>query len=706
MDENFSKEGMVDNQVLLPGTSIALPQLCTSADGRPCHILDQLPACNELLTAIRCRLDEETPDKLSLVSKNGLPENSATEAERREGCKLVFCLLRIHRCLDTVELEIHRDDGEPGEHQILILRSLRTAPALRELKLKGVLSSLTVMPELSCLSFLTRLETLECSVADSREMAAVLGRLLETSSCLTTLRLNVHVFSDDVSYAQELWAALATCKLLKSLQVGFWYFDFYTTSDNCMPFYESLEQMSTLTCVHIAYYCFHSAQGLKSVLKALGGNKGLVNVILQEFIVDYEEATAIGKFLAENSVIRNFELRSCCWRDDGVKAARYDTDDFGTLTPRILPWLSILKTNHVLQKLRFSFFGFSPAECAAFLEELGRNRTLRIVSIEDFQEYCCCLSRRGHRSKTCKVFDVICNPRTEIILAECEQIRPVKLYIFTAEHLAWFVAAALPLGLRHRVTEVKLKLNWITVNHESASVIAEFIKASNILTRLELDLTSQERGAEISEVRRTILKAVLRNSSIKDLDLWYPDCTVPDAVELAYAIGESKSICCLNLCISSDAGLLFLSHIFPSISCNYTLVRVHVTRIPHLGEAVYHRLLSVAARNRHLVARAAKFAAGSTSRACAEAMECVSSNPALVDELCELASADEIEACRMITHRLEGLQDLDNFMHISGVVKRRVVCQMYINGALQLDDVDRYSWHCVRKYLRLADVQK
>ncbi|KAH9370878.1 hypothetical protein HPB48_020717 [Haemaphysalis longicornis] len=60
----------------------------------------------------------------------------------------------------------------------------------------------------------------------------------------------------------------------------------------------------------------------------------------------------------------------------------------------------------------------------------------------------------------------------------------------------------------------------------------------------------------------------------------------------------------------------------------------------------------------------------------------------------------------MISKRLEGLQNLKNFMQISGLVKQRVVCHVDSSGWLQLDDVDEYSWLSVRKYLRLADVRK
>ncbi|KAH9383339.1 hypothetical protein HPB48_024554 [Haemaphysalis longicornis] len=585
MDENFGNEGVVGYQVLLAGTSIALPQLCTASDGRPCHILDQLPACNELLTAIRCRLDDEEPDKLSLVSSSGLPENSATEAERREACALIFWLLKSHRCLDTVELFMYKSLQEAEENQALILRSLRTAPALRKLKLHYALSSQSVIPELSCLSFLTLLETLECSVTDSLEMAAVLGPLLETSFSLTTLKLDV----------------------------------------------------------------FH----------------------------------------ADFCLLRHRRLRHS---DTANSTLAVDSEDKPGAAETV-----------------FKFGGFLPAECAAFLEELARNRTLRIVSIEDFQQYYSCLCRRGQRSNNGGVSGTIRGRHPEIILAECEQIRQVNLGIYTSEALAWFVTAAVPLGLCHRVTELQLSLDhWRVPTQESASVIAEFIKASNTLTRIKLYFYSSgdPRNLAFWEARSTFIRAVHLNPSIKHFILWYPDCTAADAEELACAIRESKSICYLDLGLGPDSGLLFIFHIWPRISRNYTLVRAHVRDIPHLGRAGYRRFLSVAARNRHLVARAAKFAAGSSSRACAEAMECVSCNPALVDKLCERASVDETEACTMISQSLRVLQDLDYFMQISGVVKRRVACHMDVSGGLQLDDVDQYSWRCVRKYLRLADVQK
>lgn len=699
MSENSDKEGELDYQGLAPVASITFPELCTASDGKPCHILDQLPACNKVLSVIQCRLDERPPDKLWLVSHQKMIETSATEDARRKACGLIFRILKSHCCLGTIELFMCAHSQQLEEHQRLIVRSLQSAPALRRLNITVLFSSLSKMPELPCFSFLTLLETLECSLIDCSDVAAMLGPLLRTTFSLTILRLDIS--NNTVSCERELWAALATCKLLSSLTVRFHVAN-TPTKDDWMPFCEYLEKTSSLRSVYIDVGSFLPAQWLKSTLEALYGNKGLLNVGLANFVVDIEETIAIEKFITENSGIRKFELRWCSWRNDGASDARYDTDDFGTLTPRILPWLSILKRNHVLQKLRLNFRGFSPAECEAFLEELAINRNLRTVFIEDFQEYCWCLRHRGHRTKDGGKCGALHDRRAEIKIVECEQIRQVSLNIATPKALAWFVAEALPLQLGRRVAGLTLYLAHLNLSHESGSTIAEFIESSHSLERLVLDFSY---SSPMSEVRRAILSAVHRNASIQLFHLVYPSCSSLEAEQLARTIRQSKTMCWFTLDLNYEAEQMFLSQIFPDISRNYILVGAYVEGVPDVGAGEYQNLLSVMARNERLVARAAEFVAGRSSKHYAEALEFVSSSPALVNKLCALASVDEAEASGMINESVRRLQDMDDFMRIAGVVKRRVVCLMKGWGKLQLDDVDEYSWHCVRKYLRLADVQ-
>ncbi|KAH9370881.1 hypothetical protein HPB48_020714 [Haemaphysalis longicornis] len=442
---------------------------------------------------------------------------------------------------------------------------------------------------------------------------------------------------------------------------------------------------------------------------SINGKKSLVDVILEYFIVDTEEAIMIEKFLRDNIGIRTFELKNCSWRSGTIYFPAYKKADLETVTPRIISWLSILQANSALEKLRFTFHCFSPVECAVFLEELARNRHLKNVYIEDLQEYCCCLNSRRPSSNSEEKGDLLQGRRPEILLIECKPIRRIRLNLWTSEDLDWFVTVVLPLQFSHRVTDFTLILSLLDPTPEAALAIAKFIEESKTLAQLVMDLgcpKNDRNELKISAVQKTILGGVHRNSSIKDFVLCYTDCTDVEAEELAHTIRKNKTVCYLNLNLGLNAGHVFLSQLFPRIWCNYAVLRCAIMGIPYLLESAYHNLSNVAARNQRLVARAAKFTLGSSTKPCAEAFELVSSNPGLVDELCELVSVEETEASRMIRQRLRWLQNFNSFMQVSGVVKRRVACHMNISGWLHLDDVDEYSWRCVRNYLRLADIQK
>ncbi|KAH9371165.1 hypothetical protein HPB48_005635 [Haemaphysalis longicornis] len=181
--------------------------------------------------------------------------------------------------------------------------------------------------------------------------------------------------------------------------------------------------------------------------------------------------------------------------------------------------------------------------------------------------------------------------------------------MLTPEDLTWFERAVLPLDLPHRVSHFQLGLREVDPRQETVYAIAEFIETSNTLSRLVLDFRQWDIDPEtssMSEFRRTILKAVHRNTSIQYLALWYDDCPSPDAEELACTVGESKTMCYLDLDLGPSAGSVFLSRLLSIIWHNYTVISAYMEGIPDAGKLLYDNLLSVLTRNWRLVGRAAK----------------------------------------------------------------------------------------------------
>ncbi|KAL3224257.1 hypothetical protein MRX96_049583 [Rhipicephalus microplus] len=81
-------------------------------------------------------------------------------------------------------------------------------------------------------------------------------------------------------------------------------------------------------------------------------------------------------------------------------------------------------------------------------------------------------------------------------------------------------------------------------------------------------------------------------------------------------------------------------------------------------------------------------------------------HPALLVEVTELLKVEKAELVNSIRDRLEGLETLDGFMKLAGVIKERVVCHPSDDGCTQLDALNEDCWRHVRQYLFLDDVKE
>ncbi|XP_049523642.1 uncharacterized protein LOC125945593 [Dermacentor silvarum] len=89
---------------------------------------------------------------------------------------------------------------------------------------------------------------------------------------------------------------------------------------------------------------------------------------------------------------------------------------------------------------------------------------------------------------------------------------------------------------------------------------------------------------------------------------------------------------------------------------------------------------------------------------CAAGLDRVSRHPALVAELAEVLSIDQVEAADMVQRRFRSIEGLHEFMRLAGVVKGRVTCLPREDGRMQLDDLNDDCWAHVRRYLELDDL--
>ncbi|KAH9384729.1 hypothetical protein HPB48_026742 [Haemaphysalis longicornis] len=67
-------------------------------------------------------------------------------------------------------------------------------------------------------------------------------------------------------------------------------------------------------------------------------------------------------------------------------------------------------------------------------------------------------------------------------------------------------------------------------------------------------------------------------------------------------------------------------------------------------------------------------------------------------------SVDENTAVERVCKSLHHIRLMVVFMRFTGVIESQLAFCEETSGRLWLQDIDEYSWCCVRRYLRVADV--
>ncbi|KAL3246238.1 hypothetical protein MRX96_057783 [Rhipicephalus microplus] len=93
-----------------------------------------------------------------------------------------------------------------------------------------------------------------------------------------------------------------------------------------------------------------------------------------------------------------------------------------------------------------------------------------------------------------------------------------------------------------------------------------------------------------------------------------------------------------------------------------------------------------------------------TCSLCAQALERVSSHPALPQLVSEPTSAIMEEAAASVRNRFRSLQCMQDIMCLAGVVYQRVTCCAPGQGCKQLADLNDDCWNHIRRYLKLCDI--
>ncbi|KAH9371548.1 hypothetical protein HPB48_014679 [Haemaphysalis longicornis] len=690
------------------GSKLQFPELCTANQREACHIVAELPIWNEYLCQACIELREDAPGQLYLVFRDYYQFECNGENQMERAFVLVGCLLKMHHCL--VGFHLRYSFFDIGRFQELLCFGSNVYHSLKSLIITGALAPLLLQNISMVIPQLRNLEELrmEHSKVSDGFIEAVCT-LISTSAFLKQLCLPNYDMNKEE--AEAVYNALKLNINLEELHVNT-SFLLPETTHCCVDFACYLAHSNTLKTIVIDSTQHRLLRILAPVIHALTRSKTLRYITLDSFFVDLQGARAIEIFLSNNTTAKSFRLKNCRWHGNhGMwseqEDTKYDTDDMGSVSQRIRPWISILRKNRSLQELTLNLSAFSPAECKTLFCELIKNPTIRKIKIEDIAFY---FSRRGRRIYCPSAIQQTRSDtadKPDIIVAKCNQLHDLKLAIYEAEDCAWFKETILALTVSNYITKLSLDLRLIFQDGIISSVCA-YITETSVLRKLHLWLPwiRLPHFQSASTDRRNIMRALERNSSVRKLTLENSDLDGDELAFLADIIRSSQVIHTFVLGSFPDSAETFLQHLSMNFSGNYTLVslqffttRLRVTRS-------YFIVKDIVRRNHDLVTRAAQFVLGNRSRCCCEALESVHWNSALVEKLCNICSWEETKAAESVCASMKEIRGVVGYMRFAGVVENGLDFVENPCGGLWLDDIDEYSWLSVRQYLRVADVSQ
>ncbi|KAH9382701.1 hypothetical protein HPB48_023257 [Haemaphysalis longicornis] len=700
---NFAE--LHDLPAFFTGAKLQWPQLCTATESEACHIAAELSVWNEFLCQACIQLREDAPGKLCLVFRDYYEFESNGEKQIEKAFILVSCLLKTHRCL--VGLHISYGFSDINRFQEHFIFGSSVYHSLKSLQITSLSAPLVLENISVAVRHLAKLEDLKIDLRKlPHGFIEALCSLTRTSSSLKHVSLP--------RYEMKLWevelfyASLAEncnleelCVNTSSLLPG--------SEHCCVDFARYLASTATLKSLELYSTKYRLSRILAAVVLALSGNHALRSITFTGFFVDMEGARAIKRYLAKNTMVKIFSLKECRWHGKhgpwhATDNSKYDTDNIGVLSGRIRPWISILRKNRTLQCLTLNLSGFSPAECNALFDELVNNSTIQKVTIEDIGLYC---SRRGRRlssPRTNRRSKTI-HERPDQLVAECRQLSDLKLMYYEPDDSTWFkMTVPVLTGCRH-ITTLSLDMRF-SFQDGAVSLVATYISQTSVLRDLHLCLPWFLVIVNPNDTthRLEVLRALEKNSSVRKLTLWENGFNIGEISFLAKIVRSSKVLHTFTLNSFAEQVETFMQHLSPDFYLNQTLVslqfyatRVRVTRS-------FFVVRDIVRRNHDLVTCAAHFVIGNRSRQCCEALEAVAHNSALVEKLQEMFSVDEQTAVDSVCKSLHHIRLMVVFMRFTGVIESQLAFCEETSGRLCLQDIDEYSWCCVRRYLRVADV--
>ncbi|KAK8761017.1 hypothetical protein V5799_027714 [Amblyomma americanum] len=462
-----------------------------------------------------------------------------------------------------------------------------------------------------------------------------------------------------------------------------------------------------------------SKRALESLVKAIAPRTTLEELVIEIDIYDGEVKTVFAEIMARNRNLRTLRVTwptNCVtWPANYFMSSILDGFELlgGDTATRIEPWLLALPENDTLLALTVDLWRFSKEECGMFFRALVLNKALQCVNIgylpacADLKEICQII-RDSRLAKAIHIQDHPLSIGSLPMLPECPEVTSLTVSSLHLKNSEILRRTFEILASCNHVTSLRVCVQDCFLGKIQAAMAAYIMEALTlkdleVQVNLEYELEDQQHDPDAEKL---LVNALASNLSLTRIALYELPLSEDNCEFLANAFVNSQNLSELSFeAFSCKANNAFLQTLVSGIESNYRLLRADLPSCKGRNTELF-AIRNITRRNASLVTRAARFVMGDHDPYNARAVELVSGHERVLSIVQENAGVDAREAATMVRRALglRCLTGLEEYMILTGVVKRRVQCIGGRGRSVQLDELSYDCWIHIRKFLTVADV--
>ncbi|KAL1482927.1 hypothetical protein MTO96_013340 [Rhipicephalus appendiculatus] len=418
--------------------------------------------------------------------------------------------------------------------------------------------------------------------------------------------------------------------------------------------------------------------------------------------------------VAENATLRRLRLPSvkCPCAHSWMDQALLDPPDPDS-TDKMAPWLRAVRCNSTLRELEIDLGGFGEPECRDFFEAVADNDALHSVVVRRLPAECqvdgiCKTIRERGIADRVLIRNHHASPVDLSVLPRCPEITGVVL---SSRHFASKVQLCSLLKTLARCPHVRsLSVHCWHFDRSLFETLIAYMGVTKTLEKIEIHITTVTEGLtdkQHLDVERRLVEAAASIPGLVEVN--FTGILQNNKLCAAFAgavAAKRRRLTRLQITQANKSNPAFTNLYTPQELARPSREITCKEDSNFKSEAAAAR--EITARNSNDVSAAARYVLGKRrSDGGARVIEELHDHPWLVHKVRRLAEIGVGEAKDKIASSLKRVRysDMDEFMRLAGVVKRRVVS---VEGegpvGVQMADVHEYGWLHIRSFLKVSDV--